>query len=125
MAFNPSLRSTSQHFPGSWLLSPAQLCRALLLCLLLLLASSCSNAFEFDVPSDPARQFGPSQGGGSAASQRVLFADPDANEDNAGFVGGLPVSARRRLIQPPPLKRAAMAAQRMDWLLAGLRPRAD
>ena len=109
--------------------------------MLVLLLVVPSRAFEFDIPSDAARQFGPSaQGVGQRGA--LLFADPETNlevrtleviqikaflQDNAGFVGGMPVSARRRLIQPPPLKRSAgpLRAERMDWLLAGLRPRGD
>uniref|UniRef100_A0A914NR42 Candidate secreted effector n=1 Tax=Meloidogyne incognita TaxID=6306 RepID=A0A914NR42_MELIC len=63
------------------------------------------ESFDFEI-----RQFGPSVGGSnSGISQRSLFVDNTENnsEDNAGFLGNsLSVSGRRRLIQPPPLKRS-------------------
>ncbi|KAF7638873.1 hypothetical protein Mgra_00001682 [Meloidogyne graminicola] len=58
------------------------------------------QSFDYEI-----RQFGPSQNNIPGISQRSLFVDSEINsEDNAGFLGNLP-SGRRRLIQPPPLKR--------------------
>lgn len=89
----------------------------ILISLLLLLALSA--AFEFDLAdaSDSAKAMqrfaAPSSGAGSFVdtSDKLMGA-----EDNAGFVGGMAGGSahRRRLIQPPPLKRA-VAALPEEW----------
>ncbi|KAL7070023.1 hypothetical protein ACQ4LE_011198 [Meloidogyne hapla] len=73
------------------------------------------ESFDYEI-----RQFGPSSiGSNSGIAQRSLFVDTETNsDDNAGFLGGLPVSSRRRLIQPPPLKRS-LGINRGQRILVG------